>query len=65
MEMNQTAIRDVNGTHVTDLSSSDRETSSKPLPPDRSELNYQVKIIDPRLLQRYSIDDNGGGYRGL
>lgn len=21
--------------------------------------------LDPRILQRYSIDDNGGGYKGL
>jgi hypothetical protein len=28
-------------------------------------INKEPEQIDPRLLQRYSFDDNGGGYRGL
>jgi hypothetical protein len=29
------------------------------------ELNFTLKNIDPKILQRYSFDDNGGGYKGL
>jgi hypothetical protein len=29
------------------------------------EVIKEPKEIDPRLLQRYSFDDNGGGYKGL
>jgi hypothetical protein len=29
------------------------------------ERRFFTKEIDPRILQRYSFDDNGGGYKGL
>ena len=29
------------------------------------QINKEPEEIDPRLLQRYSFDDNGGGYKGL
>ena len=32
---------------------------------EQIEVNSQLFQIDPRLLQRFSFDDNGGGYKGL
>ena len=29
------------------------------------QINKEPEQIDPRILQRYSFDDNGGGYKGL